>query len=422
MLFSIFYILMNRKLYRIKYKQMTEHRTNFYPASYLVMVVTSLLLVGAAAGLGAVLIDYWLNGVSSILNDMMIFYWTASLVVVAPIHLLSYLQVRRTDRASVTTFSLRFAHGLLGMYLFITVGSIISLSTWLLALWMNAWLGTGDIDKHLLSATLSLLQAIAWFAYATWHFMRSRTNQSRPKYYILTVGILASVLLILTLVFPAMAYRDKARDFVKENDLSQINQAIGDYVDWHNTLPSKLSDLGGLSEHTSHRLNNYSYTSRGGTEFGIYGYTLCATFVMSSDKGRDVGFGFWSHGAGEQCFTRTTISFDKLNQDLANRIKGINAGAVKLQAAIQSFLWGAKQTVDQEIAGVESFASGQVKQLEANLEGLEGGTTELQQEMKRLESNMDGLKGDTGELANDFAAVQKFLHDLECIFGGCEAS
>src|SRR5215216_2248904 len=100
---------------------MTKNKANFYPASYLVMTVTSLLFIGAVTGLGAVLIDYWLNGVSSLLNDVLIFYWMASLVVVAPIHLFAYWQVRRTDKSRVTTFSLRFANGLLGGYLFIVV-------------------------------------------------------------------------------------------------------------------------------------------------------------------------------------------------------------------------------------------------------------------------------------------------------------
>jgi hypothetical protein len=359
-------------------KNMTENKTNFYPASYLVMTVTSLLLIGAVTGLGTVLIDYWLNGVSSLLNDMIMFYWVASLAVVLPIHLLSYWQVRRTNKNQVTTFSLRFAHGLLGVYLFITVGSVISLSTWLIALWLNAWLGTGEADKHLLAASLSLIQAIAWFAYATWHFMRSRTNQSRPKYYLLAVGILTSIVLILSLVFPAMAYRDKARDFVKENDLMQINQAIGDYVDQHDTLPSGLAGLSVPDGNVSHRLGDYDYTSRGGTKFGIFGYTICATFARSNDKGRDMGFGFGSHGAGKQCFIRTTISFNKLNQGLTQDMKNLSTGAAKLQTGIQNFVLGAKNAVDQEVTNVEAFAGGQVKQLEGNLEGLEGGTTELQ--------------------------------------------
>ena len=398
---------------------MTGNKGNFYPASYLVMTVTSLILVGSVAGLGAVLIDYWINGVSSFLNDMMLFYWVASVIVVFPIHLLAYWQVRRADKAQVTTFSLRFAHGLLGTYLFVTVGSFISLSTWLIAIWLNAWLGAGDIDKHLLAASLSLLQAIAWFVYITWHFIRSRTNRSRPKYYVLVVGILTSIILVLTLVFPAIAYRDKARDFVKENDLGQINQKIGQYVDQHDTLPSKLTDLQTLSNETIHRLNDYEYSSQGSTKLGIFGYTLCTTFARSNEEGRDIGLGFNSHSSGKQCFIRTAISFNKLHQGLVQDLKNDTS---KLQTGIQSFLLGAKRTVDQEVMGAENFATGQVKQLENNLEGVAGGMTELQSEMQRLEGNLGGLEGNTGDLAKDFAEVEKFLHDLGCVFGGCKTT
>jgi len=51
--------------------------------------------------------------------------------------------------------------------------------------------------------------------------------------------------------------------------------------------------------------------------------------------------------------------------------------------------------------------------------------TELDQEMLRLENNLTGLggslgglQGNTSQLAQDFAAVEKFLHDLGCVFGG----
>jgi hypothetical protein len=50
---------------------------------------------------------------------------------------------------------------------------------------------------------------------------------------------------------------------------------------------------------------------------------------------------------------------------------------------------------------------------------------ELDKEMQRLESNLTGLggslgglQGNAGQLAQDFAAVEQFLHDLGCIFGG----
>lgn len=404
-------------------------KPNFYPAGYLVMTVTGILFLWGVTGLGAILINYWLTGVSSILNDFILFFWVAALAVVVPMHVLAYRQIRSSDKTEITTFSIRFAHGLLGAFLFVIVASNIIMSAWLGALLLNAMLGTGEFDKHLWAAVLSLAQAIAWFAYASNHFGKIRTNQASPKFYIAAVSSLGIVVMVLSIAFPALAYRDVARDLVKENDLAQINRSIADYVDEHEALPKNIQQLKGLDTDVSKRLGNYQYADKGSTKFGIFGYELCATFDRSKDKGRDIGFGFFSHAAGKQCFARTTISFDKLNQGLAQYAKNVQNGTAKLQLAIQNFLLGTKQAVDQEVTGVENFAGGQVKQLEGNLEGLEGGTTELSQQMKQLESNLSGLsgnlgglQGDTGQLAQDFAAVEKFLHDLGCLFGGCSTS
>lgn len=395
----------------------TPTKKDFYPASYLVMTVTSLLAAIAITGLATILVYYWINGVSNIINDIFVLYWIASVVVLAPIHLLAYWQVRKADKSQVTTFSLRFAHGLLGAYLFVTVGSIIGFSTWLAALWLNALLGTGSIDSNLWASTVSLLLSIGWLFYITRHFLRSRTNESRPKYYVVTLTSVSALLVILSLVFPAMAYKDVARDVVRSEDLALINWSISEYVDSHSALPEKLSELGDLSDDTSSRLGDYSYAAKGGTKFGIFGYTLCSTFARSNEQGRDTGFGFTSHSAGEQCFTRTTISFSQMNTDI---VKYFKDDTTKLQYAIQNFLLGAKNTVNAEVSGIEAFAGGQVKQLEGNLEGLSGGMTELQKEMLRLEDNLTGLDVNTGDLAKDLAEVQQFIHNLGCLFGNCQ--
>lgn len=400
----------------------TPQKPVFYPAIYLVTTVTGLLLLWGITGLSSILIHYWLTGVSNILNDFILFFWVASLAVVVPMHLMAYWQLRHVDKSRLTTFSVRFGNGFLGAFLFVVVASNILMSAWLGALLLNAWLGSGNFDKHLLAACLSLLQTIAWFRYASTHFERVRADESRPKYYVIVVSALSALVLALSVMFPAMAYRDVAHDLVKEHDLNQLNQSVADYVDQHDALPSDLGQLQGLNEELAHRIGNYQYVSKGDTKFGIFAYELCATFERNKDKGHDTGFGFGSHGAGKQCFVRTTLSFEKLGQDLAAYTQNVENGGAKLQAAIQSFLLGSKKVVDQEIAGVETFAGTQVKQLEGNLEGLEDGTTTLDQEMMRLQGNLGGLQGDTGQLAQDFAAVEKFLHDLGCLFGGCNAN
>jgi len=391
----------------------------FFPAAYLIMTLTSLAALVAVSWLGASLIDYWLQGTKGILADLSLIYWLAALVVVLPVHFWSYNIVRRTDRSKITSFSLRVAHGLLGMYLLATVGTAIALGAWLLAVWLNVAVGTGDVDTQLWVTTVSLLQAIGWSLYATVHYVRVRNDQSKPKYYFMTMGGLSTILLVLCLVFPIPAYRDVARDFVKETDLWKLQQAIGEYVDEHGNLPTKLQDLSDHDKASVKHLGDYQYQVKGATHLGLFSYELCATFAKSKGEGRDTGFGYASHSAGKQCFARVTISGQKLEQGLMEYVQNIENGAVKLQQIIRNFLAGAKQTVDQEIENVESFASGQVEQLETHLEGLEGGTVELQKEMQRLETNLGALEGNTGSLNQDFDDVEKFFHDLLCSIGLC---
>lgn len=380
-------------------KLTSPQKPNFYPASYLIMTVTSLLALIATTGLTAILVHYWINGVSDLLNDMLIFYWTASLAIVIPMHMLAYWHIRRTDKTQITTFSLRIAHGLLAVYSFITVASMIILGTWVLAIWANALLGTGSIDRHLAAATISLVLTIAWLFYVTRHLLRSRANESRPKYYAITTIVVSVVVLALSLAFPAMAYRDVARDFVRQDDLGQINGAIVNYVDEKDQLPGSLNDLMGLNDDTKQRLGDYEYSQQGTTKLGIYGFSLCATFARSNGVGHDDGLGFASHGAGKQCFARMAISLTILDRDIAHYFQDLSVEEKQLQTAIQNFIIGAKQSVDNEVTSIESFAAGQLKGLENDLEGLEA---------------------NTGDLVQDLAAVQKFLHDLGCLFGGCK--
>jgi hypothetical protein len=392
----------------------------FYPASYLVMTLTSLLFLGAVSGLAAITIHYWFLGTSNLINDWLIFYWIAIIVVIAPLHFLAYRQVIKADKQQITAFSLRVTHGLLGVYLVTAIASYILLAVWLIGLWLNTALGTGTFDKALIATSLSLAVAVAWYWLTAKHFLYFRSGTARPKLYLTISGVLGAAVLVLSLVFPAWAYRDVAHDAVKSNDLWQIQQSVGSYVDEHGKLPDHLNQLQGLPDDTNSRVDNYDYTPRGDGGFGIFAYSICADFARSAGQGSDAGFGYDSHASGKQCFIRSTISFDQLNQDLHRYVQNVENGAARLQVALKQFLLGAKQAVDQEVSGVENFAGNEVAGLETHLEGLEGGTTELQQEMQRLESNMGGLTGDTGDLAKDMDALEKFFHDLGCLFGGCQ--
>lgn len=402
-------------------QEMTQRTTKsskgFYPASYLIMTVTSLGVLGAISGLAAITISYWLNGVSGTATGLILMYLIASLVVALPLHLLGYWQVRRTDLSRVTAFSVHVANALLGLYLFTVVATAILLGTWLVASWLNVWLGAGAVTNHLIATSLGLALAIALAVYAVVHFTRVRNGQARTRYYMIAISVLSVAALVLSTLFPAMAYQGVLRDAQKESDLNSLQWAISGYVDAEQKLPASLTDLKNLDKDLYGRLSGYHYTSHGETHFGIFGYGLCADFSRSKGQGRDTGLGFDSHGAGNQCFTRIAISGKKMQQDFDNYVKNVEDRAAKLQAGISEFLKSTLTSVRQQLTGIEQYATGQVSQLEAHLEGVEGGMTQLQQEMERLQGNLAGLDGNTGELAQDFAEVEQFLHDLSCLFG-----
>lgn len=378
----------------------------FFPGIYLVMTVTSLALLTALSGLGATLINYWFSGTAGIFTDFNMIYWLASLVVVLPIHLLSYMAVRKTDRSSITTFSLRVSHALLGLYLFIVVAAGITLGTMLVQNWLNVWLGPAIVNKHLIGVSLGLLQAVAWMYYAAWHFIRVRSNSSKPIYYVAIILVASIGLSVLTVLYPAPAYRDIARDHAKERDLSKIQRSINEYVDGQGKLPANLSDLG-ITDKLSQNINVYTYTGHGGTSFGIYTYTICANFANSNDKSV-TATGFKAHGSGEQCFDRNSVSREQMQAAFKKDVQNVQDGETELQTRIATFLKNAK--VDS--AEAESYVNGQLSQLESYMESLDGGINQLQTEMDSLQGNLVSLDGDTAQLNQDFKSIAEFLQRL----------
>lgn len=377
----------------------------FYPAEYAAMLITSMAMLFAGSVLASMLVNYWLNATPSVWADISILNILAVLIIVLPIHLILYIRVRRMDRAGLTLFAQRVTNAFLALYLFVTAATVIALTIWLLALWLNTYLGAGSVSTPLYIATWSLIVAIGFFKYATWHFLRTRTDMSRALPYVLVTSIVGLGLIVLGFAYPVPAYRDAARDFVKENDLAHIQRAVGSYADTHEQLPANLEQLEGLDDETKRRLDEYRYTPHGDTVLGIFGYQLCANFATD---GHD--FGFPAHGAGEQCEPFIAISGTKLAQGLADSVDGVEDGLAKLQQGIRQFLLGA----GREVSGIESSVGGQLGQLERYLEGVEGGSQALQQEMQRLEQDITSSAGISGQLEQEFAAAEKFIGDLLC--------
>jgi hypothetical protein len=371
----------------------------FYAAEYLLTLVTSLVVLVSGSALASMIIHRWMVGGTGLFADFTVLYLLAALIIALPIHLVLYMRMRHNGADGQSLFSLRVAGILLALYLLVTMAVVVGLAIWLLTLWFDAYLGTGNgADKQLWAATFSLLFAIATFKYSAWHFFRSRSLPTWQWLYAVVVGVVSIAVIVLGFIYPAQAYRNAAQDFVKEADLAHIQNEVGNYVNQNNALPENLSVVSGLSGEIRNPVSAYRYKTHGGTNFGIFGYEICATFATEKD-----GFGFAAHKSGEQCFARFAISPTGLERDLLNTVQNVENGAAKLSQSIANFVGGVETNLGQQIGGLESY-----------LESAESGTDQLRQEMQRLDTHLTGLTGNTAELDQDFEAVGQFIDGLLC--------
>lgn len=285
-------------------------RATFYPAEYVLMLLTSLSILISFSLLSVAILGQWFDVDAGSWGHASTIYLIASLLVTVPVHLALYWRVRHTDHATLTSLSEHVANGALGIYLLFTVGTIISLTTMLVFGLLRAAMGGEYETKQLLVSSLTLIQAIGWFKYGTWHFMRLRKAHSRPKYYALTIALLTAALVILGLIFPGSVARAAARDAVKEKDLAVIEQSISDFVQKKNQLPAGLDELDSLDRTVAKRIDSYSYQPKG-QQYDVYNYEICATFDRKAGSGRDSGFGYTSHSKGRQCFERTSGGYSQ---------------------------------------------------------------------------------------------------------------
>lgn len=383
-------------------------KVSFYPLEYALMLVASLLMGFSASGLGAILISHW-AGVSHGLPEMSVLLFVAVLAVSLPAHLILYWRVRCVDIRGLTTLAIRWANAMLAVYVFVLAAAVLALGVMLIVSWLNVPFGAGQVDKNLLVFTASVIQAALWFKLSAFYFLGVRSGRARDLLYSCVVLVVGVAVLALSLVFPARAHHDIATDFAKSNDLAQIDSAINSYVDEHGELPANLQVLSGLDDLRYDR-SGYSYTAKGGTDLGVFGYELCVDFAKSSDDEPVLPVSFYNHSSGRQCFERFAVSGDKLRESLESYFRGVEDGAKKLEQQIAGFLGRAGSFFGGLVGGVE----GQINQLEHYLEGVEGGSEALQKEMQRLENDIVSSAGVSDKLEQDFEAIGKFFHDLFC--------
>src|SRR5919106_5278320 len=122
---------------------------------------------------------------------------------------------------------------------------------------------------------------------------------------ILTVVVLSAIVAALLVFGSPAEERARRLDARRVQDLTNIANAIDVYWTRHARLPASLEELrnepvGHVDYHDPRTNDTYGYRSLEPNK-----YELCGQFdgdSRSSDRAsRD---GFWSHGAGRQCFQR----------------------------------------------------------------------------------------------------------------------
>jgi hypothetical protein len=117
---------------------------------------------------------------------------------------------------------------------------------------------------------------------------------------VVTVIVAAAVVTGIVIIGSPMEERTRRLDTRRVQDLQQISRAVQVYHGRHRRPPASLDELSkepGLALVPRDPMTGQPY---GYLAVDADSYELCGTFDRDSDA-RTAGF--WSHGAGTQCFT-----------------------------------------------------------------------------------------------------------------------
>lgn len=297
-------------------------QSRFYPAEFLLMLLTSSGLITATSILFGVIINHWLNDAPGGAGSMVV-YLVSTLLVLLPIHVVLYWRVRHTDPKTVTRFSQRIANAGLGLHIIVLALAVISIEITLVYTLLQWLMGLETDTDNLVSTLLVFGQAILWLKLAIWHFAKLRGGAPRAMHYVVFVKIVVLLAIVLGLVFPGSVGRDAARDDIKVADLETISDAIDEYVGEYDELPATLEDLESLK--IKGDLDDYEYTpgkssSKNTSRFTAQlSYEICATFSTATGKSSFSSYSFYYHDKGRQCFERTaygtTSSYEEFTDD-----------------------------------------------------------------------------------------------------------
>ncbi|MDX1765638.1 MAG: hypothetical protein R3313_01650 [Candidatus Saccharimonadales bacterium] len=206
----------------------------------------------------------------------------AGTVVVLPLLLFFFLRVKAAEKSDSRMLkkswrSIWLNTFLAGLFLWF-LGALISLVQVLVDGLLSVGLEEGD--EELWARAVRPLFALVLISYVGSFFYNSSKakKDTESRRFMLLVAGVATLLLIMTAVWPLAEQRNSRVDDLIEKDLTSIKTSIDEYVVDENELPAELSDLS-LNEEVESRIDKhkYEYSRTSASSFSAE-YELCAVF------------------------------------------------------------------------------------------------------------------------------------------------
>jgi len=238
---------------------------------------------------------------------------TSILVISTPAYLLSAWFLQKDIDKTPQKRDLKIVKWFVYLTLFISaITIIIDLITFVYN-FLNGELST----QFLLKMLIVLLVAVAVFGYFLWELKRTDAKSHTPKILAWVLSSVITLCVIAGFMIIGTPSQQRARRFDNQrtSDLQMLQSEIVNYWTQKQKLPVALTDLqDSISGFTvpvdPETKNSYQYKATEPLTF-----SLCATFVLQSDKYSNVNQNMyapygqyqqnWSHGAEETCFERT---------------------------------------------------------------------------------------------------------------------
>jgi len=229
----------------------------------------------------------------------------AGTVVVLPLYMFFYLRVKAAEKADSKllkkTWRSIWLNTFLAILFFWALGTIIGLVRELVDGLLNVGLDDGgealwvSVVRQLF--TILLLSYVGLFFYSS---SKAKKEEESRRFMVAFAG-LATVLLIMTAVWPLADQRNRRVDALIEDDLTTISSSIDEYVGDENELPTELADLA-LDEDLESRSEKYSYEyQRTAASTFSAEYELCAAFktdTTDEEPAPDIEFDLFDIATG----------------------------------------------------------------------------------------------------------------------------